>query len=79
MMISMIFVLKQEDLHELGSEPIGGAAGDMVIWNQLLPHGSRPNLGAKPRIVQYIKLNPSGLNEVAEETVAHGVADRAVW
>lgn len=45
-----------QDLHALGSTPIAGRAGDMVIWHQWLPHGSRPNLGARPRIVQYINM-----------------------
>ena len=33
---------QQQDLHSLGSSPIGGEAGDLVIWHQFLPHGSRP-------------------------------------
>ncbi len=49
---------QQQDLHALGSKPIGGAAGDLVIWHQSLPHGSRPNLGTLPRIVQYINMRP---------------------
>ena len=49
---------QQQNLHALGSTPIGGCAGDMVIWNHLLPHGSRPNLGRLPRIVQYINMAP---------------------
>jgi hypothetical protein len=49
---------QQEALHELGSTPIEGSAGNLVIWNQHLPHGSRPNLGARPRIVQYINMYP---------------------
>ena len=49
---------QQQNLHALGSHPVGARAGDMVIWNQLLPHGSRPNLGERPRIVQYINMLP---------------------
>jgi len=49
---------QREDLHALGSMPISGQAGDMVIWHQSLPHGSRPNLGVRPRIVQYINMYP---------------------
>jgi len=52
---------REQDLHALGSRAIGGKAGDLVIWNQLLPHGSRPNRGTKPRIVQYINMLPSTL------------------
>lgn len=47
-----------EELHALGSVPVGGKAGDMVIWHQFLPHGSRPNTAAQPRIVQYINYAP---------------------
>ena len=46
------------DLHQLGSKPISGNAGDFIIWNQMLPHGSSPNSGTKPRIVQYINYQP---------------------
>lgn len=49
---------QKQDLHALGSKPIGASAGDMVIWHQFLPHGSRPNLGKRPRIVQYINMLP---------------------
>ncbi|MBI5938011.1 MAG: phytanoyl-CoA dioxygenase family protein [Betaproteobacteria bacterium] len=49
---------QKQDLHALGSKPIGGLAGDMVIWHHWLPHGSRPNLGRRPRMVQYINLLP---------------------
>lgn len=47
-----------QDLHALGSVPIAGEAGDMIIWHHALPHGSRPNLGKHPRIVQYINMYP---------------------
>lgn len=46
------------DLHALGSMPVAGEAGDLLIWHHGLPHGSRPNTGDKPRIVQYINMYP---------------------
>jgi hypothetical protein len=49
---------QRQDLHALGSVAVGAQAGDMVIWHHALPHGSRPNLGERPRIVQYINLSP---------------------
>jgi hypothetical protein len=49
---------RQQDLHALGSQPIGGRAGDLVIWHQALPHGSRPNRGTRPRLVQYVRWYP---------------------
>jgi hypothetical protein len=39
-------------------EPIAGDAGDFIIWNQCLPHGSSPNMATQPRIVQYINYQP---------------------
>ena len=49
---------QKQDLHALGSVAVGGQAGDMIIWHHALPHGSRPNLGSRPRIVQYINMLP---------------------
>ena len=49
---------QQQDLHALGSVAVGAQAGDMIIWHHALPHGSRPNLGSHPRIVQYINMLP---------------------
>lgn len=49
---------RTQDLHALGSKPIAGRAGDLVIWEHKLPHGSRPNRGINPRIVQYINMAP---------------------
>lgn len=42
-----------------GYTPIAGKAGDLVIWQQALPHGSCPNRGRKPRVAQYITLRPT--------------------
>jgi ectoine hydroxylase-related dioxygenase (phytanoyl-CoA dioxygenase family) len=39
--------------------PIAGKAGDLVIWNDALPHGSSPNRAAVPRLVQYVKMFPA--------------------
>lgn len=50
---------QKEDLHALGPVAVGAAAGDLVIWRDALPHGSRPNLGTRPRIVQYINMFPA--------------------
>jgi hypothetical protein len=49
---------RTQDLHALGSRPIPGQAGDLVIWHHALPHGSRPNLGARPRLVHYLDMVP---------------------
>lgn len=42
---------------------IGARAGDLVIWHQALPHGSSPNHGHYPRIVQYINMFPTERRE----------------
>lgn len=49
---------RSQDLEALGPMPIAGRAGDLIIWDQRLPHGSRPNRAAHPRIVQYINMYP---------------------
>jgi hypothetical protein len=50
---------RREDLESLGAKPIAGAAGDLIIWHKALPHGSRPNRAARPRIVQYLSMHPT--------------------
>lgn len=49
---------RNENLHALGSKPIAASAGDFIIWHHALPHGSSPNSGTQPRIVQYINYQP---------------------
>jgi phytanoyl-CoA dioxygenase PhyH len=44
---------------ELRATPIAGAAGDLIIWNQALPHGATPNLRTLPRVVQYLNMFPT--------------------
>ena len=39
-----------------------GRAGDLIIWNDALPHGSRPNRGGAPRLVQYIRMYPTRMD-----------------
>ncbi|TGE25986.1 phytanoyl-CoA dioxygenase [Hymenobacter aquaticus] len=43
--------------------PIAAQAGDFVIWHHLLPHGSSPNRGTYPRIVQYLNMYPVEFRE----------------
>jgi hypothetical protein len=44
---------------ELRLIPIPGDAGDLIIWNQALPHGATPNHATMPRVVQYLNMFPS--------------------
>lgn len=39
--------------------PIAAKRGDMIIWHHLLPHGSSPNRAQRPRVVQYMSLQPT--------------------
>jgi len=50
---------QQQDLHALGSEKIPANAGDLIIWRTSLPHGASLNTSDKPRVVQYITMNPA--------------------
>ena len=57
---------RRENLHALGVKSIGGRAGDLIIWDQKLPHGASPNHGTRPRIVHY--LNRYAANREERET-----------
>jgi len=50
---------RTQDLEGLGALSIAADAGDLIIWNQALPHGSSPNRADFPRIVQYINMFPN--------------------
>jgi hypothetical protein len=55
-----------QDLYALGPRAIGGRAGDLVIWHQALPHGASPNRGTRPRMVQYVNMFPTRIEEHEE-------------
>lgn len=57
---------REQDFAALGARPIGGRAGDLLIWHQGLPHGPTPNLGTQPRLVHYINMYPARIEEPAE-------------
>ena len=57
---------RQQDLHGLGAKPIGGRAGDLIIWHQALPHGASPNRGTQPLLVQSINMFPTRIDEREE-------------
>ncbi len=46
------------DLTGFEVTPIPGKAGDMVIWDVMLPHGNGPNDSNLPRYAQYISMGP---------------------
>jgi ectoine hydroxylase-related dioxygenase (phytanoyl-CoA dioxygenase family) len=49
---------QRQDLAALGPVPIAGRAGDLIVWRSALPHGASPNRSDRPRIVQYIQMQP---------------------
>jgi Phytanoyl-CoA dioxygenase (PhyH) len=57
---------RQLDLEALGAKAIDGKAGDLIIWHQALPHGSRPNNTSKPRFVQYMNMRPADFQQNPE-------------
>jgi hypothetical protein len=40
-------------------KPISGKAGDLLIWNSLLPHGNGHNVSNRPRLAQFISMHPA--------------------
>src|SRR5690606_26586450 len=56
----------QQDLTALGPVPVPGKAGDLIIWNHLLPHGPSENHGEHPRIVFYLNRYASSYRAQAE-------------
>jgi len=49
---------RRPDLTGLNVTPIPGRAGDLLIWNRLLPHGNGHNVSDKPRLAQFITMFP---------------------
>ncbi len=51
---------REEAIRSLQPIAIPGAAGDLVVWHQALPHCATPNHSPHPRFVQYITYDPDG-------------------
>jgi Phytanoyl-CoA dioxygenase (PhyH) len=50
---------------------VPGRAGDLVIWNTLLPHRGGKNTGTLPRLTQYLTMHEAGTRgDTAAERVA---------
>lgn len=47
------------DLTDLTVETIPTKAGDLIIWNSQLAHGTSANAGSAPRFAQYIAMSPA--------------------
>lgn len=50
------------DLTGLTLTEVATNAGDLLIWNSLLPHGVSPNRSEQPRMAQYISMSPAQEN-----------------
>jgi hypothetical protein len=50
---------RRPDLTDRTVVPIPGKAGDLLIWNRLLPHGNGHNVSNRPRFAQYISMHPA--------------------
>ena len=57
---------RETDFSSFAPIPVAAHAGDLIIWNHKLPHGSSPNKARLPRIVQYINWY-AALEKVQEE------------
>ncbi len=50
---------RRPDLTGYTIDKIDMKAGDIVIWTTLLPHGNGHNVSDRPRLAQYISMNPA--------------------
>ena len=50
---------RRQDLHALGSIRVPANPGDLIIWRTSLPHFASLNTSNRPRIAQYITMNPA--------------------
>ena len=59
---------RAQNLEALGTVPVPGKAGDLIIWHSALPHSAGINTADVPRVVQYISMTPTGeANQEARE------------
>lgn len=49
---------------------VEGQAGDLIVWNSLLPHGPAPNFSQRPRIAQFVSMGRTSTNAVLLERIA---------
>lgn len=50
---------RRPDLTGYEITKVVGKAGDLVIWNRMLPHGNGHNTSGRPRWAQFIAMNPA--------------------
>jgi hypothetical protein len=49
---------------------VPGPAGSLLVWNRGLPHSSMTNVGARPRWVQYVAMDPVADEAARQRRVA---------
>lgn len=49
----------QPDISEFDITKVNMKAGELLIFNSMLPHGIRPNHSNRPRIAQYLSMTPA--------------------
>lgn len=63
--------LRHQQLHERFPDEISppieieADAGDFIIWHSALPHGNSRNYSVKPRLAQYVRLEPAVPSDAA--------------
>jgi hypothetical protein len=62
---------RRPDLTGRTVQPIPGKAGDLLIWNNLLPHGNGHNVSKRPRLAQFISMHRA--REEDEERRQHRI------
>lgn len=50
---------RRPDLTGYEITKIAGNAGDLIIWDRMLPHGNGHNISGRPRWAQFIAMNPA--------------------
>jgi Phytanoyl-CoA dioxygenase (PhyH) len=55
--------IRRPDVSGYPLVPIGGSRGSLVIWHRRMPHTSLANETDRPRLVQYVTMNPVGGEE----------------
>lgn len=60
---------RRPDVSQYPIVPIGGSRGSLVVWHRRMPHTSLANMSTRPRLVQYVTMDPIG-NEEARLRIA---------
>jgi len=60
-----------EEITGFRAVPIAAKAGDLVVWNSLLPHGTGKNQSNEPRRCMFVSMSP--VTKMAREAAAQAV------